>query len=144
MTLKSQMAADLTALFLNTDEFAESTTYTPNGTAIGATTTFSLNVVPGDIDPAFLPTVSGEQDQRTAQFVAVLSLVQAGIATVEGSSRDPRRGDSLVIASGAYAGTWIVERQWADLGGGVALFVRQAVRNQIAGAGVIGTGGAEG
>lgn len=31
MTLKSQIAADVTGVFLNTDEFAESATYTPSG-----------------------------------------------------------------------------------------------------------------
>jgi hypothetical protein len=141
VTLKTQMAADLTALFLNTDEFADAATYTPNGTAISATTTFSLNLVPGDVDPSFLPTVSGQQEQRAAQFVAVLSLVQAGILVVEGTSRDPRRGDSFVIASGAYDGTWLIERVWADIGGGVTFFARQALRNQIAGVGLIEQGG---
>ncbi len=142
MTLKTDMAADLTALFMDTDEFADTAAYTPNGTpTVPATTTFSLAVVPGDVDPAYLPTVSGQAEQRTAQFIAVLSLIRAGILVVEGTARDPRRGDSLVFASGAYSGTWVVERFWSDLGGGVTLYCVAAVRNQVAGDGVIESGG---
>ena len=137
MTLKSDMAADLTALFLNTDEFADTASYTPNGAA----TSFSVTLVPGDIDESFLPTESGEADRRMAPFVGVLSLLRAGILAIEGTVRDPRRLDSFVIASGAYAGTWVVERYAADLGGGVTLYARYEQRHQVAAEGLIGSGG---
>ncbi len=141
MTLKSDMAADLTSLFLDTNEFAEDVTYYPNGTPLTATVSFALKAVPGDVAEAFLATASGEADQRLAQFTAVLSLIQAGILVVEGTSRDPRRGDYLVVASGAYAGTWVVTGIALDLGGGATLSCRFEQRNQVAGAGVVQSGG---
>jgi hypothetical protein len=138
MTLKTDMAADLTAIFLNTGEFADTATYTPNGAA----SSFTVTLVPGDIDESFLPTPSGEADRRMAQFTGVLSLLRAGILGIEGTVRDPRRLDSFVIASGAYAGTWVVERYSADLGGGVLLYARYEQRHQVAGTGVVsGSGG---
>jgi hypothetical protein len=137
MTLKTDMAADLTAIFLNTDEFADTATYTPNGAASG----FSVTLLPGDIDESFLPTASGEADRRMAPFTGVLSLLRAGILAIEGTVRDPRRLDSFVIASGAYAGTWVVERYSADLGGGVILYARYEQRHQVAGDGVLAGGG---
>lgn len=137
MTLKTQMAADLTALFLNTAEFADTATYTPNGAASG----FSVTLVPGDVDESFLPTASGEADRRMAQFIGVLSLIRTGILAIEGTVRDPRRLDSFVIASGAYAGTWVVERYAADLGGGVSLWARYEQHHQVAASGTLGTSG---
>jgi hypothetical protein len=141
VTLKADMAADLTGLFLDTGEFAEDASYYPNGTAIGATTSFAVKAVPGDVTEAFLATVSGEADQRIAQFVASLAVLRAGMATVEGTARDPRRGDYLTVASGAYAGTWVVATFALDLGGGATLTCRYEQRNQIAGVGVIGQAG---
>ncbi len=137
MTLKTQMAADLTALFLNTDEFADTGTYTPNGAASG----FSVTLAPGDIDESFLPTPSGQADRRMAAFTGVLSLIRAGILVIEGTVRDPRRLDSFVISSGPYAGTWVVERYSADLGGGVILYARFEQHDQIAAEGVVSGGG---
>lgn len=138
MTLKANMAADLTALFLNTDEFADTGTYTPNGAATG----FAVTLVPGDVDESFLPTPSGEADRRMAAFTGVLSLLRAGILGIEGTVRDPRRLDSFAIATGAYAGTWVVERYSADLGGGVILYARYEQRHQVAAEGVVsGSGG---
>lgn len=141
MTFKDDMAADLAAVMINTSDFAEAVTYTPNGTAVGVPTTFALDAVPGDIEPAFLATTSGEAEQRLAQFVAVRTAVRAGILTIEGTVRDPRRGDRLTVAAGGYAGTWTIERMWADLGGAVVLFGRFEVHNQFSGDGMIARGG---
>lgn len=137
MTLKTDMAADLSDVFLNTDEFADTATYTPNG----ASTTFSATLVPGDVEESMLPAPSGEADRRLVQFTGSLALLRAGILVVEGTVRDPRRLDSFVIASGACAGTWVVERVSPDLGGGVILFSRYEQHHQIAAEGVVTTGG---
>jgi hypothetical protein len=137
MTLKTQMAADVAAVFLETTEFAETATYTPNGAVSG----FSCAVVPNDVDPGFGTTPSGIADRRLCPFFASLAALRAGILGIELAVRDPLRLDTLTFASGAYAGIWIVERFAADGEDGVTLYAHQDVRHQVAGAGVIGASG---
>lgn len=138
MTLKSQMTADVASVFLDTDDFGESVTFTPNGAA----TSFACTVVPGDVDAGFGATPSGEADRRLCPFFASLAALRAGILGIESAVRDPQRLDSITFASGAFAGTWIVERCVADADDGVMVYARLDDRFEVAGGGVLaGVGG---
>jgi hypothetical protein len=98
MTFQSQLATDLTGVFFNADEFAESAAYTPNG---GAATT--INVILAEEDPAIQsPTPPGDTMIVLAKY--------ADIAT-------PAKGDTFTInaetwyfvgitAGGAGEGVW--------------------------------------
>lgn len=80
MTLKTDMAADLTNVFFNTDEFAESISYTPKG---GAAAT--IKVILSDEDATIQsPTAPGDHMVVVAQYT--------DIAT-------PQRGDTFTINS---------------------------------------------
>lgn len=80
MTLKTQIAADIPVVFFNTDEFAESATYTPYGGA-----GVSINVVVTEEDPALQsPAPPGDTIIVLAKY--------SDIAT-------PARGDTFTIAS---------------------------------------------
>jgi hypothetical protein len=129
MTLADQMAADLANVFLSTSEFAISSTFLP-GTD---TTGFTLTVVPGDEQPAMIQIMEGQEVSRTARFLAKLSTVRAGIATRLGTARDPIRADRIVIASGADAGTWLVQTVTPDLGDGVQMDCRWSDRRALGG-----------
>jgi hypothetical protein len=84
MTLKEQMAADLLNLILNTDEFAESSTYTAKGG-----TAKTIKAV-------------WEYDNFGAEFEAAgESWKKRGTVTVSiADIADPQRGDSIVNAAG--------------------------------------------
>lgn len=136
MTLKADMAADVAALFLNTDDFAESVTFTPNGAASG----FTCSVVPGDVDAGFGAAPSGQADRRLCPFFASLAALRAGILGIELAVRDPTRLDTITFASGAFAGTWIVERCVPDADDGVMVYARLDDHFEIAAPGVMGGG----
>lgn len=136
MTLKDQMADDVDRVFLSTDDFAAAATYVPD---TEDTDGFAVDLVEGDVDEQFVATDSGIAEQRRAQFSGSLAVIRAGIAVLEGSARDPRRGDRLVFTTGSAAGTWSIERHAPDLGGGVVLFARLETRFASGGQGAMGS-----
>jgi hypothetical protein len=107
MTFQTQLVADMAAIFIN--EWAISATLRTRGATTGGST---VSVVISDPDPSIVGMSSGIEDRREAQIV----LLSSTVATV--LSRSLERGDQVIVASGAYAGTWIVTRAQADLGGG--------------------------
>jgi hypothetical protein len=112
MSLKDQMAADMTDVFLNVDEFADSARFTVKG----VTDTFVVLVVIGDPTPGFLSIDGGQEQKRPVAIYARQTALRTGISGITGVARDPIKGDSLIIDTGAYAGTWIVQTAQPDDG----------------------------
>jgi hypothetical protein len=116
-TLRDQMGADLVDVFLNVSEFAETASYYPrNGASM-----FVVLVVPEDTPEVFGLAAQTLVHRRSIKFTASTTVVQDGIATVEGLSRLPLAGDVLSFESGAYAGVWTVIAAAADSGGAVQI-----------------------
>jgi len=116
MTLKDQMADDADAIFLNTDEFADDATFTPKGEAAG----FACKVVMGDPQPGYVQIDGGQEDRRAAVAMLSRATVRDGIFAMCGNDRDPIKGDTLTVDSGAYAGAWFVSSSQGDDGGMIA------------------------
>ncbi len=108
------MASDMTGTFLNTNEFGETGTFYPGRDAVG----FSVTVTISEITDQFLEVSSGVADSREADLFLVRSTTRTAIGVIETSTgaRDPRKGDSVVIATGANAGTWRVATCSPDIG----------------------------
>lgn len=120
MSLRALMAADLDRVFLNVNDFAEAVTFTPRK----AVSSFACTIVINDPAPLVVGVVAGEEDRRLVSALASSAIVRAGIAAIETATgaRDPRQGDAVTFgASSPYAGTWVVDRAQADLGGGCQL-----------------------
>lgn len=132
-TLKEQMIADVTNVFLNTGEFAEDVTYTPEGAASG----FAAVVCCGDIVDQVILMETGQNDQRRMQVLGLLSALVTGIGTVTGTPANPRKGDHVLFAQGiaspGLVGLWTVESSAEDNGGGVTMWLRYEKR-QVLGA----------
>lgn len=137
MTFRDDMATDLSEVFLDTDDFAETAAFMP----AEALTSFACTVTPGDVEQGFVDVHSGTANQLRALFVGIRATLRTGIAAIEaGVARDPRRGDRLVFASGAYIGTWFIERVSVDNGGAISMYGRCETRHEVAGD-VAGEGG---
>ena len=107
VTFKDQISTDLSEVFYNTDEFAESITYTPKDKSPGAT-----SIIPMDEDPSFSdPDILA--DMQTVR-------IQASFFTAYGAGVEPRRGDVLTwggtewtvtnkVGGGSHLGEWIIE-----------------------------------
>ncbi len=111
------MAADMDDVFLNQDEFADSARFTVKG----VTDAFTLGVVIGDPVPGFIAIDGGQENRRPVSVYARQSTVRAGINTITGIARDPIKGDSIIIATGAYTGTWIVQTAQPDDGDAILM-----------------------
>jgi hypothetical protein len=111
------MGADLVGVFLNVSEFAETASYSPRNGA----TSFALVVVPEDTPEVFGLAAQTLVHRRSIKFTASTTVVQDGIATIEGIARLPLAGDVLSFESGAYAGVWTVIAAAADSGGAVQI-----------------------
>jgi len=132
MTLKQQMAADITSVFLNLGEFAENCTYYPNGQATG----FAAILCLGDLADQVVMADNGEIDRRRMLALGSLPALVAGIETITSNPRNPRRGDWILFAAPAdqsVLGTWTVESANPDNGGGVNIQLVKENR-QVAGA----------
>lgn len=125
MTFKDDMIDDMD-VFINDDEFGQTATYLPRAKAAGTGNMFAINVTFGDPDPNVLMVQAGQVTERTARILVSLADVRAGLLAVESAARDPVRGDRIVIASGADAGTWVVQDSVPDIGGGCQLNCRLA------------------
>lgn len=86
MTLKTTIASDVADVFLDTDEFAVSVTYTPTGGAGSA-----INAIVSNILEELVDFEDGAQKLFTGS---------AWIDTADVSS--PARGDTITISSVAY------------------------------------------
>jgi hypothetical protein len=118
MTLKDQMQGDITRVFLNTNEFADSATFTPkNPSAAG----FACIVQIGDPAPQMVQIATGVEDRRPAEALASRTALRAGILASISVARDPMRGDFLTVPSGAYVGVWEVSTVHSDQGDGMVL-----------------------
>lgn len=91
MTLKTDIFSDLAAFF-NTEEFAETITYTPSGGDA-----VSIAAIPEDMDPSIM-------DVEPPADSMVLHVKTADVS-------DPQRGDTFTISSETW---YLVE----NLGGG--------------------------
>jgi len=98
MSLKTDMLADLDDVFFNTNEFAETVTYTPYGGTAG-----SIAAIPEDIDPSIM-------DVPPAGDSMLLTVKVSDVP-------NPLRGDTFLIGTetwhlvknlggGAYARIW--------------------------------------
>lgn len=132
MTLKQQMAADITNVFLNVGEFGENVTYFPNGQASG----FAAIVCCGDVSDQVMVVDQGENDRQRMMVLGLLATLVSGIQTITGNLRNPRRGDWIQFVSGAsdpsLVGTWTIESANVDNGGGVNMQLVKEHR-QVAG-----------
>lgn len=118
MNLKQQMAADISAVFLNLGEFAENCTYYPNGGATG----FAAIVALGDIADQVVMADNGELERRRMMALGLLAALVSGIGTITANPRNPRRGDWILFVAPAdqsILGTWTIESANPDNGGGV-------------------------
>jgi hypothetical protein len=105
MTFADQMAADWPTFTDPTNGFGDAATFVPFDQS---DKTFALAVTIGDQDPTVTQFAGGQEGRRVAPIFCQLSLVQAGILAQTSSARSPVKGDAIVIASGANAGTWVL------------------------------------
>lgn len=134
MSLKTDMADDLTTVFLDVNDHADACTYYPDGDNTG----FAATLVMGPSSEAFIvqPRRNGIDDQTRADGFGSLAALRTGILARLGTVRDPRHGDRLTFASGAYAGTWLVQRVSPDGADGMLLGLQRDQVNTDAGADV--------
>ncbi len=120
MTLKTQMAADLVTVFLNTNDFADAAIYTLREGGSCAIT-LVIGTVAGSA-PAGVPL--GLEQRDTMQGTLSLTKWKAAVATLV-PGRLPIHGDTLTVASGGAAGTYSVQSYNVDNGDGLDLALVQ-------------------
>jgi hypothetical protein len=106
MTFQSQLVADMASIFIN--EWAISATLRARGATTGGTT---VSLVIGDPAPQLVAISAGIEDRREASIVIASSVALAALTRVL------ERGDQVIVASGAYAGTWIISSCQTDIAG---------------------------
>ena len=118
MTLKAVIQSDVVDVLLNTDDFAESVTYTPVG---GVASTFSAIVT-------HEPLVMGSWTDGEGELHRAMVFVDdANVAA-------PARGDSISITVGGTAYTYKVDT-WAGTLGGWRLASTRISEQELAGDG---------
>jgi len=115
-TLRDLAADDLVNVFGNTDDFAEAATYVPKPSG----DQFAVTLCWGDPAPAIVGFPGGEEDRRTEQALGRRATI------IDELGRDPQKGDQLVVASGARAGTWVVQTAQPDEGDGIVFTLVKA------------------
>jgi len=120
MNLFDIIQQDSLAVFHNVNELGQIATFKAGGENPG----FSLVVTFGDPDENVAAFNGGQSVDRTAKIFAPRSLIRAGILAIELAERDPVRGDIIVMATGADAGTWIVQDINPDAGDGMQMQCR--------------------
>jgi hypothetical protein len=108
MTLREQMAADVTDVFLSTDDFAVAGKIYADGAGDG----LPVTLMPGEP----VAEVESEADlgliihRRQQQFLGALAALRTAL-----SARNPRRGDTLgAMTDQGLAGTWTILRVVID------------------------------
>lgn len=129
MTFQDDLADDVDNVFLNTSEYAVSATFKAKGDATG----FAVSVVFGDPDPSTIQVIEGNKSTRSSRILVDRTVIRAGIAAALGTARDPLRGDELIVASGADAGTWRVQEASPDLGDAIVLDARLSTPRVLGG-----------
>ncbi len=118
MSLADDIEDEAAALFLDTADFAIAATYYAGGTGNGV----SCNIVVNESDAALSILRESQAETREAIIAASSAIVTA-----------PHRGDTFVVATGANAGTWIVNEPQARDAGIVMLRCRlETTRNTVA------------
>lgn len=100
MTLREQMDADVSNVFLNTDEHAEDVTYTPKG---GAARTIAVII---DEDSQFIPT---QNDARTSDMASVFCRRDGSTGIV-----NPQLGDTIATERNGLSFVWSWAGESAD------------------------------
>ena len=122
MSLKTQMATDLSAVFMNTDDFAEAVTYQPQE---AGSPSFAAVGAPGDGAPGASGFPGGTGQDTPIPFVLQYAVFMADLTTslaaIGANPRNPMRGDLITIASGPQAGIYTVETWQADGGDGLTI-----------------------
>lgn len=112
MTLKDQIAADLTAVFFNSDEFGESATYTSSG-GVAKTITICF----GDEDlAAQTPAPPGDTMIIMVQYTDALTPRKGDTFTIDGVTWNLDR----IAAGGPEEGIWhirVTRSARRDIGG---------------------------
>lgn len=118
MTFKSELAEDLRQV-LNAEQFDEAATYYPADSESG----FSVRAVRSDVQTGSAQIEQGTEHTRACEAVLIRSVVRAGIETIEGTARDPKRGDRLTFDDDDDdTRSWYVAAPGAiDVGGGVTV-----------------------
>ncbi len=118
MTFKSQMAEDLAAV-LNSAEFDEPAEYYPGD----STSHFTVRIVRGDIQTGAAQFEQGTEHTRACEAILIRSVIRAGIAVIESTARDPKRGDRITFTDDSDATSeWSVASVGAvDVGGGITV-----------------------
>jgi hypothetical protein len=139
MNLDDVMAEDLNRTLLNEDENAKSFTFYPYNDTVGG----PISVVMGPSLQTILSQNRNTDDQRRAQAVASLSAIRAIISERLGEAnvRDPARGDTIVRATGVYAGTWVIDTIDPDDGDAVVLHLTKDHVHEDVGTGMRQGGG---
>lgn len=122
MTFKADLAEDL-RLILTSSEIDEAASYFPRDSV----TSFACRVIRGDILTGAAGFDQGTEHTRTTQAVLLRSVIRSGTATLEGSARDPQRGDRIRFTEDDEAtAEWYVAAVGAvDVGGGIAVQLEQ-------------------
>jgi len=94
MTLKEQMSADVSAVFLNTNEFAQAVTYTPSGGG-GS----SINAV---FDESADPSYEEDGKIKIRRGTLVISIADVSA---------PAHGDAVTVSSEAWE---VLSITWKD------------------------------
>lgn len=124
MSFKDLMAADL-AMLLAADEHDEAATYGTDGGA-----TFACRVVVGDAMPDVVAGMGVSDLQAQVTVLAMDTVIRTGIATAEGTARDPRPGETITVGAAVY----VIETWDTDAGGGLTLRCRRSDGAVVGGA----------
>ncbi|MCK5127544.1 MAG: hypothetical protein KAR42_14910 [candidate division Zixibacteria bacterium] len=92
-TLKTQMTNDVTTIFLNVDEFAETANYTPKG----GEKILGIIVIPDFSTQMPTDEIEGEYFRKIGEFF----ISSADVA-------EPGKGDIVELISGTEQGEWIL------------------------------------
>ena len=135
MSLASLMARDVSAILLRPADGAEVGTFLPEEQGESGTG-FPCTLRLGTDTTGIVVEDHGELDNRRDDALGDLSLIRAGLATLLGTARDPRRGDMWRCPSGGHAGLWAVDDLTAHGQGAVTFRLRMEKTVALAAPGV--------
>lgn len=117
MTFKEDLAEDLRQT-LNASEIDEAATYYPADDDTG----FAVRAVRGDIQTGSAQFEQGTEHTRTCEAILLRSVVRAGIEVIDGTARDPMRGDIITFDDDDDDREWFIAGPGAvDVGGAVTV-----------------------
>lgn len=98
MTLRDVIAADVAAIFMNTDDFAETVTVTP----AGGQATFTTDLVIGDSEAQITNTDGMVHEQAQIQAQGAEADVRAKMLISTGRNRILAHGDQIAAGTRAF------------------------------------------